>query len=502
MQQAKLLSVVLLLVFATYPVAAQSPDVTGPVRIGFSVVSTNNQIGKPVSVEVVLLGKDSQPLAATEEITAEIQVKQPSGHSDAVRVKFEKGKTTKPVDLYISEPGISQVSVSGRSEHDVQLWGAAIEVVVNGPVRLGLSAAHAYNRAGEPVSVDVTVLGYDGQPIAALQEITADVQVKEPSGQSNVVHVRLDRGESTKSEALYISERGISQVSVSDHDGRLPGTAIKIEMGAPKSAAQYSDTMNFCALAVIFFVNLALFFWIRVESKPPLPRNQILLSHGLWSGMWLMWIVAWMVLEYLTQYFGDVTCVAILFEDLGSLLLISSAVSYMQGWQGLKQWAPVLLAFFGLADVAWPIVVWTHGWHLNPVRAQDLSTVFLNTLKYSPSLCLVVFGLSLLAWSYWQHGPGDRWVRSSMVLVVGAYTLFQILIYQADIFAPGAKIYRPDLLQAMLFAWRLFFVLMYWAMTLSTVGVTLPLEWARRVLPKLGWLVPLVVSALLERWLG
>jgi hypothetical protein len=102
--------------------AAQSParqtqTAQLPAKIEVSPVQEQNRLGSPVPVQVQLLDASGQPVAARQNIEAEIDVRQPSGQSATYSVTFAPGESSKELPLSIDESGVAKLTVRQRDQH-------------------------------------------------------------------------------------------------------------------------------------------------------------------------------------------------------------------------------------------------------------------------------------------------------------------------------------------------------------------------------------------------
>jgi len=249
-------------------------------------------------------------------------------------------------------------------------------------------------------------------------------------------------------------------------------------------------------IAAISVVNVELLLWLASRNPPVENRQTALWAHGMWSGMWLAWLAAWLALPHVKLAIG--------LEDVGSFLLIGCAVARLWGQQGLVRYVNICYPVFVLVDLVWPYLI-RFLWD----RHNASPGIFLNTLVFAPSLCIVIFAIGLLGWSQ-LHLQGKRLhgnslessiLRFTAVFAAVGYALIQVLVYQVNLFDPSPPPEGSSVLwNALMLTWRLFFVTVYWVGTLAWVGVGLPEGRARKMASWLSWLPPVIVTVVLERW--
>lgn len=257
-------------------------------------------------------------------------------------------------------------------------------------------------------------------------------------------------------------------------------------------AASTSINSSTISITAISVVNIGLLLWLGSASVPAENRQVALWSHGLWSGMWLAWLMAWAA----TSFFST-PIPAVVLEDIGALLLVGCAVVRLWGMPGLRRYATISYIVFVLIDLVWPLAT-RFEWRLLTGAAQ--ADVFLNTLVFAPSLCLVIFAMGLCGWSLLQLQVTPA-LRFTSALAAGGYALFQILIYQANLFSPGLPEANSLRWKGLTLTWRSFFVIVYWAELLNWNGIRVPTGRAQDWASKLSWLPPVIVTVVLEHYL-
>jgi hypothetical protein len=255
-------------------------------------------------------------------------------------------------------------------------------------------------------------------------------------------------------------------------------------------ASVNTPTINITAISV---VNIGILLWLSSRSPQSENRQAAVWSHGLWSGMWLAWLLAWVVAPSSFTF-------AVVLEDVGSFLLIGSAVARLWGMPALRRYANISYPTFVFIDLVWVLLI-RFEWHRRVASSPDLD-IFLNTLLYAPSLCLVVFAIGLFGWGLLRLQVSPL-IRFTAGFAAGGYALLQVLIYQVTLFdpIPLQPVANTVLWKALGVTWRSFFVIVYWAETLAWVGVRLPAGPTKEILSKLGWLPPVIASVILERYL-
>ena len=93
------------------------------------------------------------------------------------------------------------------------------------PTRVDVLALEKTNQTDHPVRLQVTLRGGDGQPVPALDTVSADVQITLPSGQTSTRALTFSPGESQKEIDIPISEAGLVKLSVRQPDDRLLGSS-------------------------------------------------------------------------------------------------------------------------------------------------------------------------------------------------------------------------------------------------------------------------------------
>ncbi len=91
------------------------------------------------------------------------------------------------------------------------------------PAKIELSPLHQGNRLGENVPVQLHLLDQNGHPVAAPNNIQAEVKVEEPSGRTETYSVTFAAGDSTKQVPLSIAESGVAKVTVQQREQQLIG---------------------------------------------------------------------------------------------------------------------------------------------------------------------------------------------------------------------------------------------------------------------------------------
>jgi hypothetical protein len=263
-----------------------------------------------------------------------------------------------------------------------------------------------------------------------------------------------------------------------------------VENSQPSAFVTIStSTISITAISV---ANVGLLLWLG--SRNLLAENQILRwVHSLWTGVWLSWLLAWAAFQILPKQ----PILAIALSDIGSFLLVGCAVARLWGKEGLKRFAKIVYPVFVTLDLAWPALIYVE-WS-NSKAAPD---VFYNTLLFAPSLCLVLFAMGLFGWSQ-LHSIANPVLRFTGAFAAGGYALFQLLIYQVSLFASPYTTFEAGSARwkGLMVTWRLFFVLFYWIELLADAGIKLPAGPAKDMVSRLGWLPPVIVTVVLERYL-
>ena len=253
-----------------------------------------------------------------------------------------------------------------------------------------------------------------------------------------------------------------------------------------------SISVSTVSITAISVVNIGLLLWLGSHETKLEDRRVVLWSHGLWTGMWLAWLLAWAAVQVLPKQ----PILAISLSDVGSFLLIGCAVARLWGYDGLKRFARIVYPVFVALDLAWPALVY---WEWN--RTVGTTDVFYNTLMFCPSLCLVIFAMGLFGWSQLRL-LNNPFFRFTGAFAAGGYALFQVLIYQTALFAPGITTETDSpRWKGLMVTWRLFFVCFYWIELLGKAGFRLPAGPVRELSSKLGWLPPVIVTVVLEHYL-
>jgi hypothetical protein len=245
------------------------------------------------------------------------------------------------------------------------------------------------------------------------------------------------------------------------------------------------------SITAVSVVNIGLLLWLGSRKAETENRQTALWAHGLWSGMWLAWLVAWLAVSA----FPTRPSIAVVLEDIGAYSLIGSAVVRLWGQEGLRKYANISYLVFVLLDLVWPLLI-SYEWS----RAGAAIDPFYRTVLYAPSLCLVIFAMGLFGWSQLQLEVNPV-LRFTAAFAAGGYALFQVLIYQINLFTPGMPEGNSVLWRALMLNWRAFFVIVYWVELLAWVGIRLPAGPAREMASKLGWLPPVIVTVVLEHYL-
>ncbi len=245
------------------------------------------------------------------------------------------------------------------------------------------------------------------------------------------------------------------------------------------------------SITAISVINVGLMLWLGSRKVETENRQTALWTHGLWSAMWLAWLMAWLAVSA----FPTRPAIAVALEDIGSYSLIGCAVARLWGQEGLRKYANLSYLVFVLVDLVWPLLI-SYEWN----HAGAAIDSFYSTVLYAPSLCLVIFAMGLFGWSQLRLQVNPV-LRFTAAFAAGGYALFQVLIYQVNLFSPGMPEGNSVLWRALMLNWRAFFVLVYWVETLAWVGVRLPAGPAREMASKLGWLPPVIVTVVLEHYL-
>ena len=127
--------VVVFLAAAIAPVPATSQSQMSqtsqlPAKIEVAPVRQQNRLGDDVPVQVQLLDGNGKPVAASQNIDAELKVEQPSGQTTTTAVTFAPGESSKQVNLPIGESGVAKLTVKQR---DQRLIGGSNFVLVRPP---------------------------------------------------------------------------------------------------------------------------------------------------------------------------------------------------------------------------------------------------------------------------------------------------------------------------------------------------------------------------------
>jgi hypothetical protein len=263
-------------------------------------------------------------------------------------------------------------------------------------------------------------------------------------------------------------------------------------LGITAFAAAVNVNASAVSISAISVVNIGLLSWLASRETETDNRKIAIWAHSLWTGMWLMWLLAWLAAS------GTNSHVAIALEDLGAFLLIGCAIVRLWGLEGLKRYAKIFYPIFVVVDLAWPMAIYFE-W----VQGRTRYDVFYNTLMFSPSLCLVVFAMGLFGWAQ-LRGQTNSVIRFTSAFAAGGYALIQVLVYQAYLLAGPDLVTEVNSLlwKSLLVTWRAFFVFVYWVEVLTWVGVRFPEGRARQLASKLAWLPPVIVTVVLERLLG
>lgn len=272
------------------------------------------------------------------------------------------------------------------------------------------------------------------------------------------------------------------------------------------------DKANLISLLVILTINIGVFVGIsRLGAEGR--RENVLWAHALWTANWFFWFLAWIAYLHHLHILG----VDIL-EDVGAFCLIGFAVGHLGGRNALKKYAVVAALLFVL-DLAWiltagtsapvgsggtdkealdavnnalktfPHVLARIGDRLTNVWPRTDDAILNNTFLFAPSLCLAVFALGIVAWSFIHRSEGQDWLISSFIGFLSlVYALFQVPIYQANLFVPGGLKMSAGL-QILFLCWRMGLVLFYWVAIWGSAGVVVPL---RRVWGTIATLLPLI----------
>ncbi len=116
------------------------------------------------------------------------------------------------------------------------------EAAAQRPARIDVVPLGSQNAPGQPVRVQIQLLDGSGKSIAASEPVTAELNVKQPSGQTAVTKVTLSPGESTKQVDLTIAESGVAELKVRQSEGKLIGaTNYVLVAPAAKTSASYAN---------------------------------------------------------------------------------------------------------------------------------------------------------------------------------------------------------------------------------------------------------------------
>jgi hypothetical protein len=106
------------------------------------------------------------------------------------------------------------------------------------PARIDVIPLSAQHALGQPVSVQIQLLDGSGKPIVAREPVSAELNVKQPSGQNAVTKVTLSPGESSKQVEVSIPEAGIAELKIRQSGGKLIGATNYVLVSPPaKSSA-------------------------------------------------------------------------------------------------------------------------------------------------------------------------------------------------------------------------------------------------------------------------
>lgn len=94
---------------------------------------------------------------------------------------------------------------------------------VDVPAKIELSPVRSENKLGEAVPVRIQLLDQSGRPVAANRKIEAEVNVRQPSGQTSNYTVTFTPGESSKELPLSIAESGVAKLTIQQRDQQLIG---------------------------------------------------------------------------------------------------------------------------------------------------------------------------------------------------------------------------------------------------------------------------------------
>ncbi len=270
------------------------------------------------------------------------------------------------------------------------------------------------------------------------------------------------------------------------------------------------DNIGLYTLVAILVLNLAVGWKLFTQLGIVARARDLVWAHGLWTCTWLLWLIAWLVIW---SSDGQRLLAATIVEDGGAIFLVASSLTYSGGLSALKKYAPALFALFVLVDVVWPTVI------VVPRNWKVPGDILINTVLFAPSLCLAVLAVCFVAWSFLTRlepaasepalgAPASaattltqtpkqkhwEWATTMAFLAVG-YALFQVVIYQANLFNPPGRVPLPTEWKLFLLIWRVGFVLLYWLILLDSAAIEVPLS---RLLARVSWLGPILFSAVLD----
>jgi hypothetical protein len=121
--------------------------------------------------------------------------------------------------------------------------GQQAQTAAQRPAKIDVSPLGSQNAAGQPVRVRIQLLDGSGKPIAAPGSVDAELNVKQPSGQTATTKVTFSPGESSKQVDVMIPEAGVTELKIRQSEGRLIGATNYVLVSPPtKSPAKKAGT--------------------------------------------------------------------------------------------------------------------------------------------------------------------------------------------------------------------------------------------------------------------
>lgn len=246
-----------------------------------------------------------------------------------------------------------------------------------------------------------------------------------------------------------------------------------------------ADWINLFTLVAILISNVSILRVLIGKINAENKARDVCWAHGFWTANWLVWLLAW-----LAHFKTKSLILPDLLDDLGAILLIGFAVLFVGGARKLKTFSLLLGGLF-IIDALWvAIASTTMQWQVTAdiqsfgqwvAGTNNAEKIILNrTVLFAPSLCLVVVGLGLVAWSFIQRF-WDWQLSALMALLTAAYAILHVLFFQADFFLPGSNIGHS--MEFLFLAWRVVLVLLYSFLILNSVGVPIQFQ---RIITALG----------------